>query len=93
MLAARDELNYRFTVEDPLVYARPWKAEFSIMRSNEALYENACHEGNYALANLLKAGREWIARGDEIRNGQAVRPCAAELLRRSASWIRLAARS
>ena len=68
MLAARDELNYRFTVEDPLVYARPWKAEFSMMRSNEALYENACHEGNHALANLLKAGRE-MDRGVAMKSG------------------------
>ena len=57
-LAGADELNYRFTVEDPFIYAKPWKAEFSMKRSAAPIFENACHEGNYALTNILRGARE-----------------------------------
>lgn len=52
-----DELLYQFTVEDPSVYTAPWLAEYSIYRTDQRLYEHACHEGNYAMANVLKGQR------------------------------------
>lgn len=52
-----DEILYRFTVDDPGVYAEPWSAEHVLQRSTRPMYEYACHEGNYGLANILKAGR------------------------------------
>jgi hypothetical protein len=54
-----DELLYQFTIEDPALYTRPWRAEFSMTRAagTEAVYEYACHGANYTLANVLKAGR------------------------------------
>jgi len=52
------ELFYQFTIEDPDLYARPWLAEFSFSRDDaHKVYEYACHEANYALANALKGGR------------------------------------
>jgi len=56
-LVAVDELLYRFTVDDPLVYARPWMAEYTMRRSGQPIYENACHEGNHAIANILAGAR------------------------------------
>jgi hypothetical protein len=52
------ELNYRFTVEDPEIYSMPWMAEYSMMASKAPIFEFACHEGNYGLANILSGQRE-----------------------------------
>ncbi len=54
---SRDEILYQFTVEDPALYTQPWLAEFVMHRSDKRTYEYACHEGNYGLVNILKAGR------------------------------------
>ena len=50
-----DTLLYRATVEDPNTWARPWTIEYPIVRSDEPIYEYACHEGNYGVANILRA--------------------------------------
>ncbi len=52
-----DELLYQFTVDDPVLYSAPWSAEYSMVRQNLTTYENACHEGNYALTNILRIAR------------------------------------
>jgi hypothetical protein len=57
-LISADELLYQFTVEDPVVYSRPWQAEYSMSRHHVRTYESACHEGNYSIPNILKAARE-----------------------------------
>jgi hypothetical protein len=50
-------LLYRFTVEDPATWERPWTGEYPWVASDERLYEYACHEGNYALENVLRGAR------------------------------------
>jgi len=45
---------YRFEVDDPSAFTRPWKGELTMARTSGPIYEYACHEGNYALPNLLK---------------------------------------
>ena len=50
-------LKYEFTVEDPLIFARPWRAAMSFQAKQATLYEFACHEGNYAMANILAGAR------------------------------------
>ena len=50
-------LLYRFTVEDPATWDRPWSGEYPWVLSNEKLYEYACHESNYSLAGILKGAR------------------------------------
>jgi len=51
------ELLYQFTIIDPKVFTGPWLAEFSWFRTDKPMYEHACHEGNYALANVLAGAR------------------------------------
>jgi len=51
------ELNYKFTVSDPTYYTRPWTGESHLLRSNTRMFEDACHEGNYSLQNVLEAAR------------------------------------
>ena len=57
MFDADDELLYQFTVVDPAIYAKPWLAEYSMIRTTEPMYEFACHEGNYGLPDILKGAR------------------------------------
>ena len=52
-----DSLLYEVTVEDPTTWTRPWTFEVPMMSSEGPLYEYACHEGNYAMANILSAAR------------------------------------
>ena len=54
---------YTFTAEDPTTWTAPWTAEIPMRRMTELLYEFACHEGNYGLANILKGARATEARG------------------------------
>jgi hypothetical protein len=51
------ELLYQYTVVDPSIYTAPWIAEYSLYRTPKALYEFACHEGNYSLPNILAGAR------------------------------------
>ena len=55
--SSKDSLTYRATISDPTVYTRPWTFEVSMERSEEPLYEYACHEGNYGLAGVLSGAR------------------------------------
>jgi hypothetical protein len=50
-------LDYRFTVEDPTTWARPWTVSVPMTRTREDVYEYACHEGNYGLQNILGNAR------------------------------------
>jgi hypothetical protein len=50
-------INYEFTVDDPTVWTRPWTAMIPLKRSNDQIYEYACHEGNYALPGVLAGAR------------------------------------
>jgi hypothetical protein len=52
-----DTLEYRFTVEDPTTWTRPWTATYPMVRTIGQMYEFACHEGNYGLRNILSAAR------------------------------------
>jgi len=42
-----DTLNYEVTVNDPTVWTKPWTAMIPLQRTNDLVYEYACHEGNY----------------------------------------------
>ena len=50
-------LSYTFAVTDVATYIRPWTAEMVMTRTDTPLFEYACHEGNYSLANILSGAR------------------------------------
>jgi len=50
-------LLYRFTIEDPATWDRAWTGEYPWRATREQLYEYACHEGNYAMTNMLRGAR------------------------------------
>jgi hypothetical protein len=65
---AADMMVYQFTVEDPATWTRPWTAEVTWKKTVGPIFEHACHEGNYGLANIL-AG----ARAEEKRAAEAAK--------------------
>ena len=57
-------LIYSFTVTDPTAWTAPWSGEYAwTTRNEDKVYEYACHEGNYAMGNILRGARllesEW----------------------------------
>ena len=50
-------IRYQFTIEDPHTWDTSWTGEYPIQRTNFPMYEYACHEGNYGMANILRAQR------------------------------------
>jgi hypothetical protein len=55
---APDKIHYRFTVEDPQAFTHSFTGEMPFYRTDDAIYEYACHEGNYALRGILAGARE-----------------------------------
>jgi hypothetical protein len=60
-----DTIDYRFTVEDPTTWTRPWTVAYPIVRTNGPIYEFACHEGNYGLRDILTGARYEERAADE----------------------------
>ena len=52
-----DAFKYEFTVDDPKTWTQPWKGEMPFVKINGPIFEHACHEGNYGIANTLNAYR------------------------------------
>ena len=55
---AADQIDYRFTINDPATYTRPWTAMLPLTNlPNYVIFEYACHEGNYSIRNVLSGAR------------------------------------
>jgi hypothetical protein len=51
-------MSYQLTIEDPKTWTKPWTLSFPLKRSTDyAVYEYACHEGNYYMYNALSGAR------------------------------------
>ena len=64
---AAGAIDYRIRVDDPTIWTRPWTASIPMTATDGPVFEYACHEGNYALPNMLggarAAERQAAARG------------------------------
>jgi len=54
---ADNQIDYRFTVDDPAAFTAKFTGELPFSRVNANVYEYACHEGNYALPGILAGAR------------------------------------
>jgi len=55
---APDVLDYKVTIDDPKTFTAPWTVEFPVRHEDGyRIFEYACHEGNYALTDLLNGER------------------------------------
>ena len=52
-----DTIVYRFTVDDPGTWTKPWSGETLIRKTSGPIFEYACHEGNYGLVDILAGAR------------------------------------
>jgi hypothetical protein len=56
--ASATSLNYSMTVDDSKTWTAPFTIQYSVERDDSyTVFEYACHEGNYALQNILRAAR------------------------------------
>ena len=63
-----ETIRYEFTVTDPSLWDVGWGGEFPMQLTDEPMFEYACHEGNYGIANTLRGARE--DEKNQIREGQ-----------------------
>jgi len=68
--ADADTIVYKFTIDDPTTFVSTWGGEVPFKRTDEMIYEYACHEGNYALANILSGERDREKRDAERKKSQ-----------------------
>ena len=54
---APDTILYEFTVDDSQAFTKRWSAQIPMTRSDEPIYEYACHEGNYSMFTTLSGAR------------------------------------
>ena len=52
-----DAIDYEITVSDPTVWTEPFTVSTPMTAMDEGVWEYACHEGNYALPNILSGAR------------------------------------
>ena len=50
-------VHYEITMSDPATWTRPWTARVPMTKTDQAIYEYACHEGNLGLRNILHNAR------------------------------------
>jgi hypothetical protein len=55
---AANQIEWSLTIDDPETWVRPWTFAMRLTADPEQQYfEYACHEGNYAMRNILSAAR------------------------------------
>lgn len=67
-------INYEFTIEDPATFTDRLTAVVPLTKVDAQLFEYACHEGNYGMANMLRAARR--------REAERVSDNVADIFRR-----------
>jgi hypothetical protein len=73
---SKTQIKYEFTVDDPAVFTQVWKGELPMTVTTDRMYEYACHEGNYGLANMLSGARYEDAQ-KASKTASAAEPVAA----------------
>lgn len=64
---SHDYLNWQITVDDPKTWVQPWTMMIRLSRTDDQLYEYACHEGNYSMAGMLAGARREEAKAAESK--------------------------
>jgi hypothetical protein len=52
-----DRIDYRFTIDAPTIFTKPWTVSTPMSKIEGPIYEYACHEGNYAMTGILSGAR------------------------------------
>ena len=54
---SQDYINWEITVDDPATWAKPWTFMIRLKRTDDQVYEYACHEGNHSMIGILAGAR------------------------------------
>jgi hypothetical protein len=66
---SKTSLEWSVTVDDPQTWTKPWTFSMPLtVNDEEPVYEYACHEGNYAIKNILSGSRLADAAAEKTRN-------------------------
>ncbi len=65
----RHRSRYKFTVEDPTTWDRSWTADAPLVKTEGPIFEFACHETNYGIANILAGARADEKKAAEQKKG------------------------
>jgi hypothetical protein len=87
-----ETIEYRYTVDDPKVFVRPWTTvnswsldSWSVDGKQDRIFEYACHEHNYGMVNALKGARA----NPQGALDEAAREAALRQKERQAKWEQL----
>ena len=64
-----ETLLYQFTINDATAWTKPWSVEMTMTKTEDALYEYACHEGNYSLFNILAGAQAEERAATAVKTG------------------------
>jgi hypothetical protein len=53
-----ETILYRATIEDSSTFSKPWTIEYPFRSTPGPVYEYACHEGNYAMPDIMGGARK-----------------------------------
>ena len=67
----QNTILYRATIDDPTTFTKPWTMEYPFVATPGPIYEYACHEGNYAMTDILGGARK----ADRGEGKEVVRVC------------------
>jgi hypothetical protein len=56
--ADANTIVYKATIDDPSTFSKTWSVEYPFVATDGPIYEYACHEGNYAMPDILGGARK-----------------------------------
>lgn len=56
-LSSPDTVSYDYVLEDSAMLSAPMRVQYTLVRTSHAMFESACHEGNYSMSNMLRGAR------------------------------------
>jgi hypothetical protein len=56
--ADANTIVYKATIDDPTTFSKTWSVEYPFVATDGPIYEYACHEGNYAMPDILGGARK-----------------------------------
>ena len=68
-----ERVRYQYTIDDPESFEKPWTALIPMKKTDQPMYEYACHEGNYSMLTMMEG-----ARADDRAAAEAAKKAASE---------------
>ena len=60
----QNTLRYHYTVDDQEMFEAPWSVQWDFVRTDQSIFEYACHEGNRGLLLQMRAAKQQHESGD-----------------------------